>query len=109
MIHVIAFVCSITIFERFYICNFQRWLDLLRHAWLCLMEGLSRFEHANLQHRLDLLLRDWLGGLENVDGVHQAAEGVEVVVNLEVRRLQVRLDVRLHVRRVGKHNLQGDA
>ena len=45
-----------------------------------------------LEHGLDLLLRHALGGLEDVRRVHEAGERVEGVVDLQVRRLQVRLD-----------------
>ena len=50
---------------------------------------------AHLKHGLDLLLRHALGGLEDVGRVHEAGERVEGVVDLQVRRLQVRLDERL--------------
>jgi len=50
---------------------------------------------GHLEHGLDLLLGDALRGLEDVEWVHEAAEGVEEVVDLQVRRLQVRLNKRL--------------
>ena len=48
---------------------------------------------AHLQAGLDGCLADGLGRLEDVGGVHEAREGVEGVVDAQVGRLQVRLDI----------------
>ena len=42
-----------------------------------------------LEDGLDLGLGHRLGGLEDVGGVHETGEGVEAVVDAQVRRLQV--------------------
>ena len=48
---------------------------------------------THLQDSLDGFWGDALVGLQNVGRVHEAVEGVEGVVDAQVRRLQVRLNV----------------